>query len=107
MENEHITLLKQIIETTATALQYCPHNRGTLLIKSQYQPTLNKVEITGNLLTDIRNNPKPLDVAVGYNRSRNTLSTAFGELNIVLTEDLPEDWVCPECGVGKDQFEPA
>ncbi len=20
--------------------------------------------------------------------------------------DLPEDWVCPECGVGKDQFEP-
>ncbi len=21
-------------------------------------------------------------------------------------EDLPEDWVCPECGVGKDQFEP-
>lgn len=21
-------------------------------------------------------------------------------------EDLPEDWVCPECGVGKDLFEP-
>jgi rubredoxin len=20
--------------------------------------------------------------------------------------DIPEDWVCPECGVGKDQFEP-
>ncbi|MCK9266327.1 rubredoxin [bacterium] len=20
-------------------------------------------------------------------------------------DDLPEDWVCPECGVGKDQFE--
>lgn len=20
-------------------------------------------------------------------------------------EDLPKDWVCPECGVGKDQFE--
>ena len=20
-------------------------------------------------------------------------------------EDLPESWVCPECGVGKDQFE--
>lgn len=20
-------------------------------------------------------------------------------------EKLPEDWVCPECGVGKDQFE--
>jgi len=19
--------------------------------------------------------------------------------------DLPEDWVCPECGVGKDQFQ--
>ncbi len=19
--------------------------------------------------------------------------------------DVPEDWVCPECGVGKDQFE--
>lgn len=22
-------------------------------------------------------------------------------------EDLPEDWVCPLCGVGKDQFEEA
>ena len=20
-------------------------------------------------------------------------------------EDLPADWICPECGVGKDQFE--
>ena len=20
---------------------------------------------------------------------------------------LPDDWVCPECGVGKDQFSPA
>lgn len=20
--------------------------------------------------------------------------------------DLPDNWVCPECGVGKDQFEP-
>lgn len=23
----------------------------------------------------------------------------------VTFEDLPEDWVCPLCGVGKDQFE--
>ena len=22
-------------------------------------------------------------------------------------EDLPEDWTCPICGVGKDQFQPA
>jgi rubredoxin len=22
-------------------------------------------------------------------------------------EDLPDDWVCPECGAGKDDFEPA
>lgn len=22
-------------------------------------------------------------------------------------EDLPEDWVCPVCGLGKDAFEPA
>lgn len=21
--------------------------------------------------------------------------------------DLPEEWVCPECGVGKDQFDAA
>ena len=21
-------------------------------------------------------------------------------------EDLPDDWVCPECGAGKDEFEP-
>ncbi len=22
-------------------------------------------------------------------------------------EDLPADWVCPECGAGKDEFSPA
>ncbi len=22
-------------------------------------------------------------------------------------DDLPEDWACPMCGVGKDQFSPA
>jgi len=21
-------------------------------------------------------------------------------------EDLPDDWVCPDCGVGKELFEP-
>jgi rubredoxin len=21
-------------------------------------------------------------------------------------EDIPEDWVCPQCGIGKDDFEP-
>jgi rubredoxin len=21
-------------------------------------------------------------------------------------EDLPDNWVCPECGAGKDEFEP-
>jgi rubredoxin len=21
-------------------------------------------------------------------------------------EDLPDSWVCPECGAGKDEFEP-
>jgi rubredoxin len=25
--------------------------------------------------------------------------------NNVAFEDLPEDWTCPLCGVGKDQFE--
>ena len=25
----------------------------------------------------------------------------------VAFEDLPDDWVCPTCGVGKDQFEEA
>ncbi|MBU1863146.1 MAG: rubredoxin [Candidatus Omnitrophica bacterium] len=23
----------------------------------------------------------------------------------ILFESLPDDWICPECGVGKDQFE--
>lgn len=21
-------------------------------------------------------------------------------------EDIPDDWVCPVCGIGKDEFEP-
>lgn len=27
------------------------------------------------------------------------------ENNNVGFADLPDEWVCPECGVGKDQFE--
>ena len=29
------------------------------------------------------------------------------ENNNVAFEDLPADWHCPVCGVGKDDFEPA
>ena len=39
------------------------------------------------------------DPAVGDPENGIEPGTAF--------EDLPEDWVCPLCGVGKDQFSPA
>jgi flavin reductase (DIM6/NTAB) family NADH-FMN oxidoreductase RutF len=38
------------------------------------------------------------DPAVGDPDNGVQAGTAF--------EDLPNDWVCPECGAGKDQFEP-
>jgi rubredoxin len=37
------------------------------------------------------------DPAKGDEDSGIAAGTAF--------DDLPEDWVCPLCGVGKDQFE--
>lgn len=37
------------------------------------------------------------DPALGDSDSGIPAGTAF--------EDIPEDWVCPECGVTKDQFE--
>lgn len=39
------------------------------------------------------------DPAVGDPDSGIAPDTAF--------EDLPDDWSCPLCGVGKDMFEPA
>ena len=39
------------------------------------------------------------DPAAGDPDSGSQPGTAF--------EDIPEDWVCPLCGVGKDDFEPA
>ena len=38
------------------------------------------------------------DPAVGDPDSNIAPGTAF--------EDLPESWVCPQCGVGKDEFSP-
>jgi len=38
------------------------------------------------------------DPVVGDDTSGIPAGTAF--------EDLPDDWECPECGVGKDEFEP-
>ena len=37
------------------------------------------------------------DPAVGDPDSGVAAGTAFN--------DLPDDWICPECGVGKDMFE--
>lgn len=37
------------------------------------------------------------DPAVGDPDGGIAAGTAF--------EDIPEDWVCPECGVGKEDFE--
>ena len=39
------------------------------------------------------------DPAVGDTDSGIAPGTAF--------EDIPEDWVCPVCGAGKSDFEPA
>ena len=39
------------------------------------------------------------DPAVGDPDNGVEANTAF--------ENLPDDWVCPDCGVGKDEFEPA
>jgi rubredoxin len=38
------------------------------------------------------------DPAVGDPDGGVVAGTAF--------EDISDDWVCPECGVGKDEFEP-
>jgi rubredoxin len=38
------------------------------------------------------------DPAVGNPENNVPAGTAF--------EDIPDDWVCPECGVPKDQFSP-
>lgn len=37
------------------------------------------------------------DPAIGDEDSGIAAGTAF--------EDIPDDWVCPECGVGKEDFE--
>ena len=38
------------------------------------------------------------DPAAGDPSTEIAAGTAF--------EDLPDDWVCPDCGADKDQFEP-
>jgi rubredoxin len=38
------------------------------------------------------------DPAIGDPDNNIAAGTAF--------KDLPDDWVCPDCGVGKDEFEP-
>ena len=35
----------------------------------------------------------------GYEYNEEVEGTSFS--------DLPDDWACPLCGVGKDEFEPA
>ena len=39
------------------------------------------------------------DPAIGDPDNGVAAGTAF--------DDIPDDWVCPDCGVGKDEFSPA
>lgn len=40
----------------------------------------------------------------GYKYNAEVGDTAHGIAPGTSFEDLPSDWVCPICGVGKDQF---
>ena len=43
----------------------------------------------------------------GYTYDPATGDPANGVAPGTTFEDVPEDWVCPDCGVGKDMFEKA
>ena len=64
--------------------RYCTLNHKTLLLMKKYV-----CNICGYVY----------DPEVGDPDSGVAPGTAF--------EDIPADWVCPYCGVGKDEFSPA
>ncbi len=43
-------------------------------------------------------------IACGYIYDPNSVIPKQASLRYPF-EDLPDDWECPDCGVGKDQFE--
>lgn len=50
---------------------------------------------------------KYICVACGYEYDSEKGDPDSGIAPGTLFEDIPEDWVCPICGVGKDMFEKA
>ena len=44
-------------------------------------------------------------IACGYIYDPEIGDPTAGIEPVTSFDDLPEDWVCPDCGVGKDQFE--
>ena len=48
---------------------------------------------------------KYICMVCGYLRSRKKGDSDGELLQILLLKELPDDWTCPICGAGKDQFE--
>jgi len=90
-----------------------------------------KVPMTYNYYRDVKNGRTPRTAATYIDKKPNIKSEkgdnemksykclicgyiydpAVGDLDNGITtgtafDDLPDDWICPECGVGKDEFEP-
>lgn len=58
------------------------------------------------LLREVLKMKKYVCTACGYVYDPAKGDTEHGVKAGTPFENLPDDWVCPDCGVGKDMFEP-
>lgn len=68
--------------------------------------TYIKVKPKANLKEGVRNMKKYKCLVCGYVYDPTVGDPENGVEAGTAFEDLPDDWVCPKCGAGKDEFEP-
>lgn len=75
-----------------------------MLYNAQYKDTDFEVS---NIITEVNKMKKYVCDVCGYEYDPTVGDPDNGIAPGTAFEDLPEDWVCPLCGVGKDSFSPA
>lgn len=75
-----------------------------MLYNAQYKDTAFEVS---NIITEVNKMKKYVCDVCGYEYDPTVGDPDNGIAPGTPFEDLPEDWVCPLCGVGKDSFSPA
>jgi len=105
MNKEEKLKAKKIISKKNLVYEICV--KKVMKIKNNIKKILDFFDIIHKKIKGVVKMKKYVCVVCGYVYDPEVGDTDGGVAAGTSFEEIPEEWVCPVCGVGKDQFEEA